>query len=345
MAMYYDEYGRPSNFNEMGVPMNGKLRQAYRKTSPRTSSLRNGYNPQAAQQPEVVVKEVPVVTGVDLSNPTYSNGSQPYMDIYNQLKKSLELQRDNDFKTMQTTRDEDIAKSNAGYDNTARQNYVNYMQAQKRLPNELNALGIRGGASESSLIRLGTNYGSNVAANESARQGALNDIRSAYAKQVADYNKGLNERLAEAESTARENQINYEREKQEKDLEYFSGAIEGMFATKEGYQNFINQLAASNDPNKYYKIQLAMKAMNQLAAEEQKKAAASASSGGGGKKSGKSGKSGKSSGKSGKSSGKSGKSSGKSSGGNSKKSTSITAGARAVVDIARNATRKGNGGR
>lgn len=234
-----------------------------------------------------VAEATPVATPIDLSNPIYANGSQPYMGIYDQLRKSLQLQRDADIKTMASTRDEDITKTNAGYDNTARQNYINYMQAQKRLPNELNALGIRGGASESSLIRLGTNYGSNVAANESARLGALNDIRSAYAKQVADYNKGLNERLAEAEATARENQINYEREQQQKDLEYFSGAIEGLYNDPKRYWDLIAQLQASNDPNKEYKVMLAMRAKNQLDAELQKKAEeaakqAAASSGGGG---------------------------------------------------------------
>ena len=285
MAIAYDDYGRPIN-PKKGINRVSSLQMDMANTGDYYNKSSNKWNfNKGAQQPQVVVKEVPVTTGVDLTNPTYSNGSQPYMDIYNQLKKSLELQRDNDFKTMATSRDEDIAKSNAGYDNTARQNYINYMQAQKRLPTELNALGIRGGASESSLVRLGTNYGSNVAANESARQGALNDIRSAYAKQIADYNKGLNERLAEAEATARENQLNLEREQQQKDLEYFSGAIEGMYKDRQSYWDLITQLQLSNDPNKQYKVMLALKAMNQLEDEEKKKDEASNSGGGGGKKS------------------------------------------------------------
>ena len=156
-------------------------------------------------------------------------------------------------------------KSNAGYDNTARQNYINYMQAQKRLPSQLNAMGIRGGATESSLIRLGTNYGTNVASNESARQGALDAIRQAYAQQIADYNKDLNERLAQAQATAEQNQINWEREQIDKDLQRFSGVIEGLYNNRSDYQKLIDQLKASKDPNKEYKIMLATRAMNQIA--------------------------------------------------------------------------------
>ena len=165
---------------------------------------------------------------------------------------------------MENRRESDLSKSSAGYDNTARQNYINYMQAQKRLPSQLNAMGIRGGASESSLIRLGTNYGTNVATNEGARQNAADSIRQAYAQQIADYNKDLNERLAQAEATAEQNQITWEREQLDKDLQYFSSAIEGLYKKKGDYKKLIAQLQASNDPNKDYKIMLATRAMNMI---------------------------------------------------------------------------------
>ena len=214
----------------------------------------------------------------------YSKGSaQPYMDAYNksasmmkdareEYRKSQSELRDAYRKQMETELNDNLTKSNQEYDASGRQNYINYMQAQKRLPDELNALGIRGGASESSLIRLGTNYGSNVASNESARQGALDAIRQAYAQQVADYNKDLNERLAQAQATAEQNQINWEREQLDKDLQRFSGVIEGLYNDRSSYEALIKQLQASNDPNKEYKIMLATRAMNML----------SASSGGGG---------------------------------------------------------------
>lgn len=212
----------------------------------------------------------------DWSKMIYTNTATPYLDSYKKLADAYNAQAKADVANMETRRDTDLTKSNAGYDQTAKQNYINYMQAQKKLPSQLNSMGIRGGASESSLIRLGTNYGSNVASNEAARQSAADSIRQAYAQQIADYNKDLNERLAQAQATAEQNQINWEREQLEKDLQYFSGAIEGLYNSKSGYQKLIAQLQASNDPNKDYKIMLATRAMNQVAA------AAKKSGGGGG---------------------------------------------------------------
>ena len=215
---------------------------------------------------------------IDWSKLIYANSSTPYLDSYKKLADAYNSQAQTDVARIEANRDTDLNKSSAGYDNTARQNYINYMQAQKRLPSELNALGIRGGASESSLVRLGTNYGTNVANNESARQSAADSIRQAYATQIADYNKDLNERLAAAQATAEQNQINWENEQREKDLQYFSGAIEGLYNTRGEYLNLIARLQASNDPNKDYKIMLATRAMNQLAA--------SGSGGGGGSRRG-----------------------------------------------------------
>ena len=202
----------------------------------------------------------------DWSKLVYTQTATPYLDSYKKLADAYQAQAKTDVANMETRRESDLSKSNAGYDNTARQNYINYMQAQKRLPSQLNAMGIRGGASESSLVRLGTNYGTNVATNEGARQSAADSIRQAYAQQIADYNKDLNERLAQAEATAEQNQITWEREQLDKDLQYFSSAIEGLYKKKSDYKKLIAQLQASNDPNKDYKIMLATRAMNMLAA-------------------------------------------------------------------------------
>lgn len=200
----------------------------------------------------------------DWSKYIYTQSATPYMDAYNTLANQYREQAKTDIANIEGRRDADLNKSNAQYDNTAKQNYINYMQAQKKLPSQLNALGIRGGASESSAIRLNTNYGSNVASNEAARNSAADSIRSAYAQQIEDYNKDLNERLAQAEATARQNQLTFEREQLDKDLERFSGAIEGLYKSKSGYKKLIEQLKASNDPNKEYKIMLARRAMNML---------------------------------------------------------------------------------
>ena len=136
----------------------------------------------------------------------------PYMDMYNEYARQQQGIRDAYRAQITADRDAALNASNAEYDNSARQNYVNYMQAQKRLPSELNALGINGGASESSLLRLGTNYGSNVASNESARNAALAGIRQQYMDKLASYDEEWNNKLANAYLTAAENQLKWNQE-------------------------------------------------------------------------------------------------------------------------------------
>ena len=140
----------------------------------------------------------------------YVNSNTPYIDMYNDYKKEQQGIRDAFRKQLEADRSAAETSSNAEYDNAARQNYINYMQARKRLPSELNALGIRGGASESSALRLGTNYGSNVASNEASRNAALAAIRQQYEDKLAQYDEEWDNKLQQAYLTAIENQLNWE---------------------------------------------------------------------------------------------------------------------------------------
>ena len=142
----------------------------------------------------------------------YANSKTPYIDMYNDYAKQQNSIRDAYRKQIEADQTAAINSSNAEYDNTARQNYINYMQAQKRLPSELNAMGIRGGASESSLLRLGTNYGSNVANNEASRNSAIAALRQQYADKLAAYDEENDNKLMQAYLTAVENQLKWEQE-------------------------------------------------------------------------------------------------------------------------------------
>lgn len=144
----------------------------------------------------------------------YANSKTPYMDMYRDYANEQQNIRNAYRKQIEADQTAAINSSNAEYDNTARQNYINYMQAQKRLPSELNAMGIRGGASESSLLRLGTNYGSNVASNEASRNSAIAALRQQYADKLASYDEEWDNKLQQAYLTAVENQLKWEQEQQ-----------------------------------------------------------------------------------------------------------------------------------
>lgn len=196
---------------------------------------------------------------------SFMNTGSPYAEIYNQYAKQQSDLRNQFVKQLETNKANDTNKSNANYDNTAKQNYIKYMQQSRQLPESLNALGVNGGAAESSLIRLKTNYGNNVATNEANRNTAINDINNNYANKLTSYDEEFQNKLNTAYLTQMENQRKWEQEQREKDLQYFANSITGRFKTVGEYQTLINQLSSSSDPNKDYKIALAQQAMNALA--------------------------------------------------------------------------------
>lgn len=199
------------------------------------------------------------------NNYSFANSNSPYAEIYNQYAKQQGDLRNQFVKQLETNKANDTNKSNANYDNTAKQNYIKYMQQSRQLPESLNALGVNGGAAESSLIRLKTNYGNNVATNEANRNTAINDINNNYANKLTSYDEEFQNKLNTAYLTQMENQRKWEQEQREKDLQYFANSITGRFKTVGEYQTLINQLSSSSDPNKDYKIALAQQAMNALA--------------------------------------------------------------------------------
>lgn len=267
---------------------------------------------------------------VDYSKFIYAGKSAtPFIDQYNKQAATQKTNLDNRLKGLASDRDAYRAnqqgvynaykkqmesdqaaaenKSNSEYDATQRQNYINYMQAQKALPSQLNALGIRGGASESSALRLGTNYGQNVASTEGARNTALASLRQAYAQQLADYDKEYRQLLASYDdtynanvrdarnayadtlnslyATAQQNQQQWEQTQIDNDLTRFASAIKGQFGSKKGYEDLIAQLQKSKDPNKTAKIMLTRQAMNEWLAQNKESSSGGGGGGGGSRRS------------------------------------------------------------
>lgn len=205
-----------------------------------------------------------MATGSLINTDYYKDARARADAMYNAYAQGREAQRAKDIQQNNTNRDAELAKSNAQYDASGRQNYVNYMQARKNAPSQLNAMGIRGGASESSLIRLGTNYNSNVAANNLARNNAASEITNNYAQMLFDLNKAYDDDLATKRAAYLERADSEAKAEEARQLQYFSQAITGQYKTKAGYEKLIKQLQKSNDPQKVAKIMLARQAMNAL---------------------------------------------------------------------------------
>lgn len=221
------------------------------------------------------------------------------LDALNKARTDYITAQQNDLNAWRNQQDAnqaaDISKSNAAYDSAARQNYINYMNAQKNIGAQLNAQNIRGGASESSLIRLGSNYGTNVANNEAARNAALEAIRQNYAQQLADYESEYRNRLAnydenwntntrntrstfqdkisQAYSKAKENEQTH----RQKTLDMYQQSVTNRYSTDKGWKNEIARLKKSNDMYKKEKLDLLRQAYSAWKKENK-----SSGSGGGG---------------------------------------------------------------
>lgn len=176
-----------------------------------------------------------------------------YMKAYEQYKAN----RDAQFNATKTQLDQTLAQNNAttnaNYNNSARQAYVDYMRNQRALPSRLQALGVRGGATESGLLNLYNNYGVEHAANEQQRNADLtankNARDDAYNSAYQTYQSDLNEQ----EQKAIANQIN----EYNNELTRFSSTVAQYPTTEYGwnaYENWIKRLQASNDPLKNIKI-------------------------------------------------------------------------------------------
>lgn len=88
--------------------------------------------------------------------------------------------------------------ANATYDNNARQRYINYKQGENKLPEDLSNLGVTGGATESAIIDLKNAYGSQLGANELARNQALAAADQGFAQTQAEQQFSLGNSLADA---------------------------------------------------------------------------------------------------------------------------------------------------
>lgn len=154
-----------------------------------TQQIKNNY---AAQSNAATQRKNEYVKTLNSNDAAWRQGQSELRDAY--------------LQNMATKEATAKQQSNAQYDQNAKTNYINYMRAQKNLPEQLNSLGIRGGASESSLIRMGANYGTNVANNEAARAQALDSIAQQYADAINDYEMQYRQALLSRDD-AKANQI------------------------------------------------------------------------------------------------------------------------------------------
>ena len=204
-----------------------------------------------------------------------------YLKAYEQYAADRQNQLNATKAQLDKTLTQNNATTNANYDNNARQAYVDYMRKQRSLPSQLQALGVRGGATESGLLNLYNNYGVEHAANEQQRAAELgtnqNNRDDAYQSAYQQYLADLNEQKQQAIS----NQIN----EYNNEITRFSSSVAQYPTTQSGYESYqawIKNMEASSDPLKDIKVALIRQQMATQFPNGAPESSGSGGSGGGG---------------------------------------------------------------
>ena len=108
---------------------------------------------------------------------------------------------------------------NSAYDNSAREYYRLYKTQQKQLPETLSRLGVTGGASESSQLKLLNSYSDNLYKNESARNNQLAGVNADYNNQIAENSINAANTMANSYLQLAQQQLAYKRQDEQAEKE------------------------------------------------------------------------------------------------------------------------------
>ena len=108
---------------------------------------------------------------------------------------------------------------NSNYDNSAREYYRLYKTQQKQLPETLSRLGVTGGASESSQLKLLNSYSDNLYKNESARNNQLAGVNADYNNQIAENSINAANTMANSYLQLAQQQLAYKRQDEQAEEE------------------------------------------------------------------------------------------------------------------------------
>ena len=108
---------------------------------------------------------------------------------------------------------------NSNYDNSAREYYRLYKTQQKQLPETLSRLGVTGGASESSQLKLLNSYSDNLYKNESARNNQLAGVNADYNNQIAKNSINAANTMANSYLQLAQQQLSYKRQDEQAEKE------------------------------------------------------------------------------------------------------------------------------
>lgn len=215
-------------------------------------SQTRGYSLSTPQTQQVAVNPYEDAAMAELQN-KYNNLNSQYENA-NKVAVAQGVNRLNSQK----------ATINQGFDDNARQAYIASMQSKNALPQQLASQGINGGATESAMLGLSTNYQNNLNSINTNRQNSLLDIDNAVldlknsgdlstAEQVLANNQAaLSAYQSMLNNSASYNQWLSEYNANRSDTKYNQNYQEGRDQVAD--TNYNNELASANKQTEYNNI-------------------------------------------------------------------------------------------
>ena len=139
-----------------------------------------------------------------------ATSATPYLDI----AKAYEQKARQNLATQEQAMKDQLAQSKAttaaNYDSAAAGNYINYMKQQNAIGEQLARQGVRGGASESAMARIGNNYALNQGNTNAQRYAAYGALQNAYNTNLANLRQSAEENIANTNMQLQQSQVQYE---------------------------------------------------------------------------------------------------------------------------------------
>lgn len=136
------------------------------------------------------------------------------------------------------------AEAKSAYDSSQRQNYINYMQSNRDLPEQMARLGITGGASETSSLRNQTNYENNRNYAQRNYNTNLNNINNTLADTLNTYKMTADANMNDEIAQNAQLRAQYEKQLQQEAEQRFANTISG-YDSISGIDAEINKIQKS----------------------------------------------------------------------------------------------------
>jgi len=191
----------------------------------------------------------------------------PYVDLYNAYEQQAKAKGDTYKANVQNQFDTSKKAVEQDFDRGSQEQYINYKQGEKALPEQLNKAGIGGGAAESSLIRLKSAYGGTLGDLAATKNTNIGNLESTRLQNVTDYEANAKQDLQDAYSSYMAKQVAYDQELKAADLKTFLNTYQDQYQSSAAASQAINSIPA-DDINRAEKIQYLQGLKSALSAQE-----------------------------------------------------------------------------